>query len=341
MAKKNITPGALKKIDLDDEAKIVKAKADQDVKNNNAKADRDEKIVKVEADHDKKIDKAKVKNKVKFKNSESDVDSSKIENEADIKNSKIDQVHAHEHSLEMHGLSKKEKWAIKRKEYIELTSTMNKKQKLLYLFDYYKWYAIIPIILIAFFIYLGHTIYNNSKPIALSFAVLNLEPGYEPNFEFEEDFREYCGYSDNYVFNSHTGYTISYEYFLEHETFVSTGNSTDYNLLAANCNYNEFDVVITNLDGLNYCGSQNIIKPIKGYFDAYAYEVVQPYMVESINSNKGMSVFALDISDTDFAKNMELGYDDVYLAFASDNEKNKKNAKKLVEYIFNISLSNE
>jgi hypothetical protein len=100
----------------------------------------------------------------------------------------------------------------------------------------------------------------------------------------------------------------------------------------------DFDIIITNDTGLKYCSTAGIANQLRGYFDAEVYDAIKPYMYDSEDANGTLFPYALDISDTDFAKSLNTGYDDIYLAFPGVNDENKQNAIQLIEYIYNIHI---
>ena len=240
--------------------------------------------------------------------------------------------------LEYSSMTRKEKREEKKRIYREYTSEMTTLQKIKYFIDYYKWYILLPTLLLIFGIYIGNTIYKNSRPVALAYAVLNCENPDNFNSSFEDEYAEIYKYSRNFKFDSSINFKVTYDYFTEHEEYITTSNSTDYNILKTRCELNDFDVVIGNAAGIKYCTTQDIVTRLKGFLDVNGFSALEPYMVEFENSFGKNEYFAIDISNTDFAKNLNLGYDDVYITFPSLEERNKRNALQLLEYILDIKL---
>ena len=244
-----------------------------------------------------------------------------------------------DNKLEQIGMTKKEKKAIRKAMYNENTNGMTRKEKLSYFFEYYKWRVIIPIVLVAFVCYIGITIYENKKPVALGYALLNVADADTVNTYFEDDYVEYFNITGRYQFKQSIGRDIDYDYYLENSQFIQTSNSTDYNLLSSECELGTYDVIISNAAGIKYCSATNIIKPLKGYFDSENYAALEDYMVDFIDQNGTERPFAIDISDTEFAKNLNLGYSDVYVAFPGTTEQNITNSLKFLVYSLGIDLT--
>jgi hypothetical protein len=275
------------------------------------------------------------KKKNKKKNSESEV-----AKQVPAENSEPEHVSG-ENMLELHNMTRKQRREVRRQSYIENTRDMSNGEKFRYFIDYYKWYIIVPVCCILLIAYLASTIYKNSRPLALSYVVLNVEDTDALDESFCEDYSEYRGLTDDYRFNSSTGMDIDYDYFKEHEEYITTGNSTDYNVLSTQCELNDYDIIISNATGIKYCSTENVIASPKGYLDSYAYNALKDYMVEFENSIGTMEYFAIDISGTDFAKELNPGYDDVYLAFPGSTDENKERALRFLEYVLNIDLIEE
>lgn len=244
-----------------------------------------------------------------------------------------------ENMLDLKTLSKKERKALKRQKYKETTADMNFAQKFGYFWAYYKWYVLIPIFTLVFVSYLTVTIYKNTRPKALGYVILNVGDGSDICLDFEDDYVNFFEITGEYRIISNTRYNIDYDYYLDHSEAIRSGTSTDYNLLKNNCEVGDFDVVITDLSGLKYCANVDCIVPVLGYFDKDQYAAIEPYTYELKLSNEAVQPYALNISGTDFAKSLDLPYDEVYLAFPGESKINKKNAIRMIHYIYGIDLS--
>ncbi len=241
-----------------------------------------------------------------------------------------------DHKLEMKSMTRKERRAEKKRIYREYTSEMTGLQSLTYFFDYYKWYILGPLCAILIIGYIGVTIYKNSQPVALSYVILNSDNTEEINLDFEAEYSTRFNLSDKYRFKRSLGMNIDYDYYKEHEESIQTNNGTDYYILSTQCSLNDYDVIISNSTGVQYCSSEGVAYKLKGFFDSEEYEKLEPYMSEFENAYGHSENFAIDISETDFAKGLNLEYDDVYIVFPSAESSNKQNAMRLLEMILQI-----
>ena len=245
-----------------------------------------------------------------------------------------------DNNLELLGMSRREKKAARKKLYSENTKAMSRKEKFSYLFDYYKWYVIIPLIAVVFIAYLSVTIYQNKRPVALGYAILNSDEE-NVNLSFKDDYLKYFGIEDGYQFKESVGRDIDYDYYLLNKDYIQTSNSTDYNIIMSECEMNYYDVVISNAAGVKFCTTEKVARPLKGYFDAEVYQKLEKYMVSFPESNGSEVLYAVDISGTDFAKGLNLGYSDVYVIFPGTSETNYINSLRLLEYALGIDLDTE
>lgn len=62
-------------------------------------------------------------------------------------------------------------------------------------------------------------------------------------------------------------------------------------------------------------------------------------MVEFNDPNGTARTYAIDISDTQFAKNLDTGYADVYVAFPGVIDRNYTNSLRLLNYVLGIDLT--
>ena len=132
---------------------------------------------------------------------------------------------------------------------------------------------------------------------------------------------------------------------LDKETYLKefgqNMNASDYTELPMKCYNGFYDVIIMDKKGMEYCGMQEITYPLKKYLPADIYTLVEDRVVETAGYDGSVVPFAIDISDTDFAKSLNLGYDDVYIGFPGNTDQNYKNAKRMLKYILNLDIDTE
>lgn len=255
-------------------------------------------------------------------------------NTASEKQHNTDRGSFFENKLDLAVMSKKERRAAKKAAYKEYTSTMSGKEKVSYFFYCYKWHIIIPICCVLLIACYGIAFYRNSRPVALSYTVLNAE---EFDKTFHADYLSYFNMPENHVVKATAGYIVNYDYYKKN-TVSASREGTNYNTLALTCQAGTFDVIIGDGAGIKYCTFVEIVKPLDLYFTEEQYSALEDYIVKFQDSSYTFYPYAIDISDTEFAKGLNLEYSKVYMAFPGVSEENMTNSLRLLEYVLGIEL---
>ena len=240
-----------------------------------------------------------------------------------------------ENKLELAVMSKKERRAAKKAAFREYTSAMSGKEKISYFFYCYKWHIIIPICCVLLILCYGMAFYKNSRPKALSYAVLN---AYEFDKSFHEDYLSYFNMPENRVVQATAGYIVNYDYYKTNMVSASK-DGTDYSTFSLTCETGTFDVIIGDEAGIKYCTFVEIVQPLDLYFTEEQYTALEDYIVKFQDSSYTFYPYAIDISDTEFAKGLNLEYSKVYMAFPGVTEENMTNSLRLLEYVLGIELA--
>ena len=247
----------------------------------------------------------------------------------------IAEVHQ-EDNLELQALPFRERQKAKRERLKKHMEGMTGQEKFLYLASYYKWKALITISVIIIAISISITIYNNKRPVALAYAILNCESPENINADFLDDYREQFGLTDGYRVTELTDIYLDKESFLQVAAQTSNSSYSEFPMMCYNGMY---DIVISDEAGTVYCGMQEIVTPLEAYFPADIYSMIDKERIFETENYEGEVVpFAIDISDTEFAKSLNLSYDTVYLSFPGSTEANYKNSKRILEYILGIDV---
>lgn len=241
-----------------------------------------------------------------------------------------------EDNLELHTMKFRERIKAKRAKLAKNMEGMSKSERAFYIISYYKWKIIAFIAILVCAIVIPVTIYEKSRPIAISYAIVNCTSPADINTDFVDDYMDYFGLTGNYQVRSDKELHLDKETYLE-EYARSQGNSS-YTEFPMMCFNGYYDIIITNKTGAVYCGMQEIMFPLKSYLPADIYSQIEDRVFETENHDGETEPFAIDISDTEFAKNLNLGYDDVYIGFPGTTEANYTNAKRMLNYILGVEI---
>lgn len=246
-----------------------------------------------------------------------------------------------EDSLELATMSRKERRTVKRNRYKETTSGMTKTQKFQYFLYAYKMEILLPLMVLICVGLIAFAFLRNSRPVALSYAVVNCKDlNVLDTSAIDEDYMNYYGFDNKYQLSSVLD--LNYDLNTSSSETVKDGESGNYIAFPTLCRENYYDVIITNQAGLEYLSYNSIIYPIDEALSADLYSLFSAEYKDRFSSSfdytgKSMS-YAIDISDTDFAKSLNTGYDDIYICFPGNSEDNQTNVKRLCKFIFNLDI---
>lgn len=269
------------------------------------------------------------------KNENSANNPEEIRNEPQVDHKDEPQVD-HEDNLELSTMSRRERRKAKTAKLKKNMENMSKGEKAGYIFSYYKWKIIMTIIVIAICIGLPLTIYKNTRPVAISYVIVNAEDPDTLNLTFVDDYIKTFNIKKPYRVNKDVDVHLDKETYMKE--YMQNMDSSDYTELPLKCYNGFYDIIIMDEKGVEYCGMQEIIYPLKSYLPAELYSQVEDRIVETAGNNEVVVPFAIDISDTTFAKTLNLGYDKVYIGFPGATESNYKNAKRMLNYILGVEI---
>ncbi len=234
--------------------------------------------------------------------------------------------------LEEHSMSRKQRRAYKKQKLLETTEGMSDSEKRKYLLYYYKERIIFAVIALIAIIVISRTLYKNSRPTVLSYVVINCADQFNFNADAIDQYAKDIGKFDGYQLHGDTNvYAKKEEYSQEYEY---NPNSQKYIAFQTMATADYYDVVITNMEGAVYCGNIDIFYPLDTYLDEAHYNKIKDRIVILKNMDQKDSQLAIDVSDVPFIKSLRLGYDDVYIGFAGDTERNHVAVNDFIDYLF-------
>ena len=246
-----------------------------------------------------------------------------------------------EDKLEFATMSRKERRAAKRKRLKETTEGMTFVQKLQYFLYAYKMEILLPLIVIIAISLIVVAFFRGNKPIALSYAVVNCEDLEALDTSvIEADYWNYYGFDDNYQFQKVLD--LKYDPSISTNDASKDAESGNYIAFPTLCDENYYDIIITNKRGLEYLSESSIIHTLGEALPSDLYDIFTADYNDQITTSPaytGKSApYAINISDTDFAKKLNPGYDDVYICFPGVSEDNQKRVKQICNFIFDLGL---
>ena len=241
----------------------------------------------------------------------------------------------YEDKLELATMSRRERRAVKKKRRDKEMEGMNRLERIKYLFFYYQWPILLTVLLVSFFGWIIYSVIKSSPPVALSAAVLNAGGDTMIN---EDIFSTYMSEA-----NINSAYRIRVEnYHLEPDAETGEVNPNhvydeNFTIFLAKTRESYFDIAITDRGGLNYITETECISHPYYVLPTDLLDALAPYEVTAKDSEKQAVVCGYDISGTDFAKSLDLGYTEIFISFPGNNSESQMHAENFVRYIFNLS----
>lgn len=245
-----------------------------------------------------------------------------------------------EDNLELHNMKLKDRIAAKKARYKKYTEDMSKGQKYKYFLYYYKGRLLLFAFLIFLCIAIPVTIYNKTRPVSIAYAVINCTDPKGINTSLFEDYRNFYTFEEpNQIIDDKEIHLSLDEY---NENTIHSANSTDYSQFPMLCHNNYYDIVFTDEKGLLFCSTNSVVLTLEAGLPKDLYQILEEdysdLIVEAPNYNDDPVPFAIDISDTDFAKDLNLGYSPVYVCVPGNSERNMSNIKKMINFILDLGM---
>lgn len=241
-----------------------------------------------------------------------------------------------EDSLEMESLGFKETLAYKFDKQKQLFAEMNGKQKIKYIFQYYKWHIIIAVILVVSIWEIGKGAYQSTFPNLLDLAFINHD-GKATMYDYTVDaYREYY----NLDTKNHINVYCNLYKTLDDEDVMTTTSPMN-EAMAYSTLLSTLDVMIGDEKALEIYISNTDTVAVDSVLPEDLYKKVEDKAVIKADPYKNKCegepyVVALDVSDTEFIKNCDLSYDKAYLLIPCSVPANDEAVVRFVNFIFDL-----
>ena len=246
-----------------------------------------------------------------------------------------------ENNLEINKMKFFQRMKAKKERLRANTKDMSFTEKIKYYIYYYKWPAFWSILVLAGIIAVSVTIYKNSRPVAISYAIVNATDTTTINLDGFDEYAEHYGIVKGYQIISSPTMKLSLQDFKN--TDVTSDEESSYSQFTLLCGNDYYDIIITDKVGLEYCSVSGLIAPVKDrlFDDTYmALEQKHPDVFVSLLGNNNMyDDYAIDISNTEFVKSLNLGYDKVYVCFPGSSEENIVNVRRFLNYVLELDIN--
>ncbi|MBE5954545.1 MAG: hypothetical protein E7257_10420 [Lachnospiraceae bacterium] len=245
-----------------------------------------------------------------------------------------------EDNLELKRMGFKKRLQTKVERFKENTQDMSTWGKIKYFVYYYKWHVILTALAIFLIITVPSTIIKNNRPVSISYAVVNSPAPEQINEKLFNEYAEHYNLVKGYQIRNNLYVSLSQKGY-EENLAKSEGNSS-YTQFPTLCYNDYYDIILTDRSGLEYCTSTSLVQPLEDrLYDDILSELKEKYpdiITTSPNYDGKQVEFALDVSDTKFIKELNVGYDKVYICFPGGSEQNIINIRRFLKYIFDLDI---
>lgn len=208
------------------------------------------------------------------------------------------------------------------------------KDKIWYIWEYYKFPILGAVIGVFLITSIGSAIYGNRFETALSCIILNsrIDGGEDTLFEYiDQDFRQYMGIPEDVKIELDATMNLSFE--------DSSMNEFTYAQLAkigAMVSSRELDVMIGTPDIIDHYGALGGYEDLEKLLPAEVYQVVKADLYTVKNQENGQEIACgLLLENTDFAKNTGLILDKPVLGIVSSST-HTDTAVGLIRFLYGL-----
>ena len=150
-------------------------------------------------------------------------------------------------------------------------------------------YSFLAVIILAVCIALPVTIYKKSRPVALSYCIVNSPEPSAVDTSFVDEYLDF--YNLNGAYQIHNDLTVHLDKDTYLEEYSQNSSASVYTELPMLCFNGYYDIMIMDEKGLEYCAMQEIIYPLKTYLPADIYSQISDRICTA-DDNDGVPVFA-------------------------------------------------
>lgn len=258
-----------------------------------------------------------------------------------------------EDRLAKEGLPLKDKFKANHQRCKDNMEGMSKKERTKYFLYFYRGYIIMGLILLFLAIAIPIHIYNRSRPVAISYAVLNQASFYTTSKSSINDYMDYFGYDSSYKSEEYTGIQLRPQG--EEPTTETVDNiaiayqdesSAGYIQFPLLCRDGYIDFVLMDIDAIQCLEGSDLFASLEDTLSSETYsQLLTKYpelKIASIKDADGNTIeFAIDVSDTEFVKGFDVSYSEVYLAFPKTKDPENIKPKQIIQFIYGIESTNQ
>lgn len=200
------------------------------------------------------------------------------------------------------------------------------KERIAHLWEYYKWFGIGAVVIIAMTVSIVISVTQNSREMLYSGVCINLSMSDEGKAYMTEDWFEKLEGDEKKAQVELTPMSLNMEAGTMTDIAMSSGEK-----LVAMITTCELDYMLMDAYALTYCGNNGMFAPLNKFLSQEMIEKFEGKLV-TIKDEDSEYVGAIDISDLPFVKKHLGSKDKVYIAFPGNTERTDRN-EAFLQYI--------
>lgn len=206
-------------------------------------------------------------------------------------------------------------------------STMSWRDKLWYIWEYYKFHIIGVAIFLTVSISIGTTVVKNNYETAFYCAIINARSAAEANTDYlEKGFKEYLQVDEKTQVIVDSSLQVSYE----NPTEMGYAVMAKITALVAS---KELDAMISDPDNIEHYAAVGGLADLEQILPADALDLVKEHLFYAVDDTGRKYACAISLEDTDFEEETGLSLDPPYLAFMANSVHTDSNIA-LIHYMF-------
>jgi hypothetical protein len=209
---------------------------------------------------------------------------------------------------------------------------MSLKDRLWYIWEYYKIPIIIAVVAVVFISSIGSAVYNNRFETALSCVIINSSPTGETDSVddyFNQGFRQYIDLKEDAKIDVDYSMSLTFD-----ESSMNEFTYAQMAKITAMISSKSLDVMIGKPDTIDHFGEMGGFVDLKELLPADVYDKAKENFYFVINQETGeKAACGILIGNTDFCKKTGLIIDEPILAVMS-NSTHTDTAVELIRYVF-------
>lgn len=209
----------------------------------------------------------------------------------------------------------------------EKLKQMSRKDKVWYIWEYYKIHMLAVLIMIAVFYTIGSSIYRSTFDTELYCMYLNNRSGEELNTDIlTVDFHEYMGFTEKQLITTESSF-ISYG---DNSTELSYASMAKVSALVAS---RELDIMIGDTANFEHYTALGGCADLEEVLPADVFELVKDSLCYGVDDTGAEHAYGITLDGTKFAEDSHLSMDSTIFSIVS-NSSRIENSVALIRYIF-------